>query len=380
MLTKTLKYSTLLISALLLGACAKEEVIKPNALAAFQQTTSVQKYWSNSIEVGKSAYLKLSPAIANNTIFINGASSGSIKAVDISSGKTLWQTRVNARLSSGLAANDSMLFVGTEDGRILALQQNGGKFVWEAKVVSDVLAAPAATNDVVIVKTESGHVSALDAQTGKALWNYSHQEPSLILRGSSSPKILDNNLVLCGFASGEMVAFNLRSGNVVWQQQVATPTSSFLAERMIDIDADPVIDNNVVYAVAYQGSIAALNAKTGHVLWQKPMSSNSGIAVDNKNVYITDAKGNAVALAKSNGEEVWKNDAFLNRGLSGPAVLGNAVVFGDAEGYVHWLDKTTGQNAAREKVSGGVAVPPILYNNALFVFSTDGYLIKVGNN
>lgn len=371
------------ISVLLsLGACSKdkEEIVKPTSLVNFEPTINIQQQWKESVGMGESsAYLKLAPAIFDGTVFIAG-SGGKVKAINANSGKVFWQSDTKVSLSSGLGANEDMLFVGTADGRVLALQQKNGQVMWQARVIGDVLAAPAANKSVVVVKTESGHVSVFQAQTGKTLWTYAHQEPGLILRGGSAPKIVENlglDLVLCGFASGEMVAFKLDTGHIAWQQHVAVPTSSFVVERMVDIDADPVVVGNVVYAVAYQGNIAALNIKTGHVIWQKPMSSNSGLAVDAQNIYVTDTSGRLWALSKTNGEIIWYQDYLCNRGPTAPVlVAGGFIVVGDVEGYVHWIYAANGKMAGRIKASGGIAVPPLFHHHVTYVFDVNGNLIK----
>lgn len=363
-----------LITFFALCACSKEVVMKPTPLSKFQQTTVIHQQWSNSVSMGKGAYLKLAPAFANNKAFIAG-NSGKIKAIDTGSGKTLWQTSTTAPISSGIGTNSNLLFVGTADGRVLALQQQDGKLVWQAKIIGDVLSAPTANNDIVVAKTEIGNIRAFQASNGQLLWSFNHANPSLILRGSSAPKIVGDQ-VICGFANGEMMAFALETGNIRWQQQVTIPSGSFLVERMVDIIADPVVSGNIAYVVAYQGSITAINIKNGNILWQKPMSSISGLTVDTQNIYVSNSSDQLWALSKNDGDTLWHQDIFAYRGLSGPAVLNNLVAVGDVEGYVHWMNTSNGQMAARTKISGGIVVAPVVYNNAMYVYSATGSLVK----
>jgi len=371
---KKIYSSFVLITLLALFACSKDVVMKPAALSNFQPTAVVNKQWSNSVNMVKGAYLKLSPIAANNKIFIAGTS-GNIKAIDTNTGNTLWQVNTKMSLSSGPGINNTAVFVGTSDGQIIALQQQDGKILWQGNVIGDVLAAPAANNETVVVKTSVGKIRAFNTRTGKVLWDYAEQNPSLSLRGSSAPKIVDDQ-VICGFANGEMVALDIDNGSVKWQQQIATPNGSFEVERMVDIVADPVVSGSTIYVVTYQGNIAALNIKNGNILWQKPMSSISGLSFDTQNIYVTNSHDQLFALTKSDGDTIWHYDGFAYRGLSGPATLGNVVAVGDTEGYVHWLNTANGQIAARTKISGSIVVTPITYNNALYVYSTTGNLVK----
>ena len=40
------------------------------------------------------------------------------------------------------------------------------------------------------------------------------------------------------------------------------------------------------------------------------------------------------------------------RGLTAPAIDGDSLIVGDFEGYLHWLDKASGQIIARRKTDG----------------------------
>lgn len=358
-----------------LSACSKDVVVKPAPLVQFTQTIHVQKQWTNSVSTGgDGVYLKLTPAVANGKIFIVGTN-GKVKAVDGSNGKTFWEINTKTTLSSGLGANATMLFVGTADGQVLALQQSNGRVVWQVPVIGDVLATPAANNSVVIVRTESGHLSALNVADGKVLWRYEQQEPALILRGNSAPKIV-GGMVLCGFANGELIAFDIDSGKVIWRQQIAVATSGFLVESMVDIVADPVITDGVVYVASHHGNVAALHLKTGRVIWQKALSSDVDLAVADGKLYVIDTDSRLWALAITDGATLWQQNIFVNRGLSAPAIMENLIAVGDAEGYVHWLDVANGRMVARTKMSGGIVVTPVIYGRSLYVFSVTGNLTK----
>lgn len=358
--------------AFALSSCSKEAPIKPTALVPFTQTTAIRTSWVNKVSMsGNGAYLKLNPAIVNGKAFIAG-SSGKVKAVDVNSGKSLWEISVGAPVSSGLGANGSALFIGTTDGYIWALRQLDGRVLWKKPVISLVLAIPAANNEVVIVKTESGAVAAFAVTSGDVLWRHDHQEPSFVLHGSSSPKIAGHS-VLCGFADGVVEALDLESGHVMWEQKIVTSGSN---TSMLDIIADPVVSGDLVYVVSYYGSLAALNIKTGEIVWQKPLSSSAGLAVADQRVYVVDTSDHLFALSRDDGAVLWEKNVFAYRGLSSPAVLGNLVAVGDAQGYVHWLNADSGQMAARTKVNGGIVSSPAYFDGAIYIFSTAGNLVK----
>ena len=365
-----------------LSACSKNKALEPTPLKQINSTVNVNKAWSINVDMNKkiSGYLHLTPAFSDKVVFVAG-NTGSVEAINDLNGDVIWQTKTDAPISSGIAVNNKYIFFGTNDAKVFALDKQNGKIKWQQDVIGEVLSCPTANAQIVIVKTSTGNLQALNAEDGKEIWSYKMQNPSLILRGSSSPQI-NKNSVISGFATGEIVSFDIKEGNSLWQQQVSEPEGSFMIERMVDIVADPVIMNNVVYVVAYQGDISAINASNGNVIWQKQLASTAGLTVDNNNVYVTTSDDKVLALNKNNGEKIWQQDTFGYRGLTAPAILHglhnnmNVLVVADMEGYVHLLNMQNGSIVGRTKVSGKVYTNPISYGNAVYVYSVNGDLIK----
>ena len=81
-------------------------------------------------------------------------------------------------------------------------------------------------------------------------------------------------------------------------------------------------------------------------------------------------------LDRRNGAESWKNNQLLHRGLTRPVFYGSFIVVGDADGYLHWINISNGQFAAREKVGGkGFSGPPLVVGNTLYVMTKKGELV-----
>jgi outer membrane protein assembly factor BamB len=75
----------------------------------------------------------------------------------------------------------------------------------------------------------------------------------------------------------------------------------------------------------------------------------------------------------ANGEVAWSNERFLHRSLSGPRALDRAVVFGDGEGYVHFLARDSGETLQRLPTDGSAVVgKPALSGTTLLVVTRNG--------
>ena len=203
----------------------------------------------------------------------------------------------------GLGAG--LVVLGTEGGKVVALDAQSGKKRWESDVSSEVLAPPTGDAGVVVVRTQDGKLYGMAADDGHHLWIYERSVPALTLRGTGAP-LTYRGMVLTGFAGGKLVANNLQTGHDLWEATVAQPHGRNEIDRLVDIDAKPVVADNDLYAGAYQGRVAAIDLGTGRVRWTRELSSYRRLGVDSKNVYLTDDESHVLALDRATGAERWR--------------------------------------------------------------------------
>ncbi|MDQ8040057.1 MAG: hypothetical protein REH83_06595, partial [Rickettsiella sp.] len=66
-----------------------------------------------------------------------------------------------------------------------------------------------------------------------------------------------------------------------------------------------------------------------------------------QNLYITDSEGGLWAFNRLTGRKIWHSRSLEHRGLTAPVIMGNTLVLGDKEGYLHWLAQIDGHPLAR---------------------------------
>jgi outer membrane protein assembly factor BamB len=153
------------------------------------------------------------------------------------------------------------------------------------------------------------------------------------------------------------------------------PQGSFAIQRMVDIDADPVIYNHTIYVATYQGKIAAIDLSSGKAIWSHDMTSFTGITVDNERVYVSDAKSFLWAFDRESGTVDWRQPQLESRVISGPALVNSYVAVGDGQGYLHFLSKVDGHFIARARVSNSaIRVTPVVEDGVVYVLTKEGYL------
>ncbi len=321
---------------------------------------------------GKSGVL-LTPAVHADAVF-TADGQGRIYAVGLADGKRKWVKNLKADISGGVGSGDGLVLLGTSKGVVYALDVRDGGEVWQQRVSSEVLAPPVAAYGMVAVRTGDGRVFGLSSASGQTRWSFRRSVPSLSLRGAGRP-LLYEQVVVIGFASGKIVAAEMESGRILWDVNVAQPRGRNEIERLVDIDAMPVMIGSVIYVAAYQGRVTALALGSRRILWARDLSTYADLSVDDSKLYLSDVTGDVYALDRLTGETLWRQESMKQRQLSAPVGLGDYLVVGDNEGYVHIMEKKDGALVGRESLKGGAVIRPIVASGSqLLILTRDGSL------
>ena len=342
----------LVLAAVAVAAgCSKEEDVEPPAeLVDFNATLAVKREWSLRAGADEVLRLGLSPVVDGERVLVAGAE-GEVFALNLANGRSAWRARLDTRLSAGPGAGEGLVAVGTPKGEVIALDAADGAERWRVKVAGEVLARPAVGGGRVIVHTTDGRLTALDAADGRSLWTFEQPVPRLSVRGSAAP-VVDGDAVFAAFDNGKVAALTLAEGDLLWTATVATPSGRTELQRLVDIDAPVKVAGDDVFVAGFQGRAAMIARGTGQIWWGREYSTYRGIALDDEALYLSTAEGTVVSLSRRDGTERWRQDVLIRRGLSGPAVDGDAVVVADFEGYLHWLDRGSGELAGRVSTDG----------------------------
>lgn len=360
-----------------LGGCSlfadKEDVEPPAELTKYEQRVTLVKQWERDLGAGADGqFVRLMPAFLGEQVFVADRK-GRVWALTAADGTVLWETQTKTRISAAAGVGEGLVLVGSSDAEVLALDRNDGSLQWRSSVPSEVLSVPQVERGVVVVQTVDGTITGLQADSGERLWVYDRSVPALTLRGTGTP-VVGGGLAISGFASGKLAALVVEQGRVLWETAVAVPRGRSELERMVDLDADPLIFGDSVYAVTFQGKVAAVDIPSGQTQWTRDMSSHAGIGVDFSHLYVSDEQSHVWALNRRNGATLWKQDALHLRALRAPVAFGDYVVVGDFAGYVHLLSRFDGELLGRVRIdSKGIATLRVV-GERLYVLGQGGSL------
>jgi outer membrane protein assembly factor BamB len=358
-----------------IAGCGDKDVEQPAELVDIETTRKVDRLWSVGLGGGaEHLRLALRPSVVDDVLY-TASHDGDVAAISVKNGRRLWLTKTKLALSAGPEAAEGLVVVGSSDGDVVALSADNGAEVWRRSIASEILARPLVVGDVVVVRTVNGRLEALSVTDGGTRWSLDETVPRLTLRGTAPP-VLANDRIVAGFDNGRVLAVDPRSGEVLWDTVVNAPSGRTELERLADIDAPARVSGSDVFVVGFQGRMAMLALDSGQIWWARDASSYRGFAMDEENLYLTNADGVVVALRRSDGAVQWEQDALKRRGLTAPAIDGDAIVVADFEGFIHWLDKATGEFVARHKTDGErVTNAPISTDAGVFVQTDSGRLV-----
>lgn len=360
------------VAMVLLAGCSSNEpreqpVPPPQGQGDYRLTAN----WSKHLADGHdNQHLFLQPAVVGDRVYA-AAAKGYIGAYDARTGRETWWTRVDNRLIGGIGTDSEQLYVVTTDAVLKALSHDGD-LNWEVQLPTESLVAPQSNGRQVVVQTVEGQLIAFSQNNGERQWQYDSNMPVLSFRGNAVPWV-DGSQVVAGFDNGRVVSLDVADGSVEWQQALGSPSGRTQLERIVDVDASPVVRDGSVYIAGYQGKVAALSLRTGEEAWSRSVSSLRAPAVDNGRIVVAAADGQLVGYDLDSRREIWRHNKLEWRRLSAPIVLGDRVLVGDFEGYLYAVDQDDGSIAARTYVDdGGIRSAMVRYRDTVILLSNSG--------
>ena len=354
-----------------------EDIQLPTELIEFESVIEVDEKWDVSVGKGhEGLVLGLKPTTDGEQIYA-ASFDGNVVAFDTNRGRKVWKNNYDLNFTSGPTFKDGILVLGTNDGELIALDALTGEVLWATTVSSEILAPVSIKDDKIFVRTVDGSLTALSKEDGAQQWLVNHKVPRLSLRGTSAP-VNFANAVLCGFDDGKVSAYDVSNGTLLWETMLTPAGGRTEIEKIMDIDAPMVILGNELYVGSYQGALGAMALESGDIIWVTEASIYAGIAADDNAIFVSEADGTVMALSRFTGREIWKKENLLYRNPTAPVIMGDSIVIGDLEGYLHWLDKTSGETQERINIGKSkISNVPLVLNNSIYVLTDSGDLVSV---
>ena len=360
------------------------------AMGQLALSASPSRAWQVSIgDAGSNrARLGAAPVVANGRIYTVDTRA-MVRAFDAQTGSSVWNTRFgtdidgeNAVFGGGVSVSGDRVYVTNGVGYVGALNAETGAVIWKVRPGQPLRGAPTVANDNVYVISQDNQVYALSPDDGEVQWTVAGSLETSGVFGVAAPASAQGTLVT-GFSSGELFAYRYENGRVVWQDNLRSNTISTSVSSLSDVDASPVIDDGIVYAIGQGGRMAAIELTSGQRIWEIAAGGLSTPWVAGDWLFVVTDEAKLVCIAKTNGRIRWITqlprfrDAEDRKGpifWRGPVLAGGNLVLVSSRGTLTFVDAASGSVGRTENLDEPFNLSPIVANNTLYLLNEDGRL------
>lgn len=301
-----------------------------------------------------------------------GSDGGHVYAVDAETGDIVWRVKpdANGKQSSPVVV-DGVVYIGAEgDGsgdQLYALDAQTGNVEWRWSGGTDGIYRGGVTvaDGLVFVGSWDGDtLYALNGDDGTLEWSYDAGE----ITGYASPNVVDGTLYFASF-HGDVHALDVTDGSEEWVFDTGT----------WETYSQPTVYEGIVYVGANTGGggLWAIDASDGTEVWSSigdDAFRSSPTVVDGV-VYIGSYDGTLYAVDASTGSIVWEFTDPTDSLLSSPTVENGVVYIGCDDGTLYAVNAVDGTAEwTFSEPTGQIMSSPTVYDGVVYVGSrmTDG--------
>jgi outer membrane protein assembly factor BamB len=341
-------------------------------------------------------------AVISNGILYARDGDGVLYALDAATGERQWCIPTGASFDGTPAIEHGLVINGLDDprvwagngGAVVAVDAQTGEERWRVATGGAEL-SPVIADSIVFVPGRDAVLLAIDLQTGEVLWRFapSDREDAAFLSVVVAEGVVYANLDTGAGAPKTVYALDVETGDDIW--------SNDQIDEETFISGSLTVADGSLFVPTSDGSLFALDAKTGDQQWRFTPETNTSGTDDNENfsrglnspavvdgvVYI----GNGYsydnvaedaflfAVDAGTGDELWR---YATEGPveSRPSVTDGVVYCGDAAGMVSAVNADSGDGLWTFDTSGANAGSPTIVDGVVFVTNRDGALFALAGS
>ncbi len=318
---------------------------------------------------------------------------GLIKTFPAEGPKTVWRVNLGDGYSgiSIVGGRIYTMFAQGEDEFVVSMDSTNGKELWRFRSDSNFIndqgngprSTPTVNDGMVYTFGARGTLFALKADNGEKVWQHDlvkEMGAKVPIWGVSSSALVEGDLLILPVGGGEnnaVVAFNKKTGAIVWKSQTDEP--GYSTPIAVNI-------NGTRQILVFSGTaLLSLSPADGKLFWKYPWKTDwfvnaaVPIHVPDDKVFISTSYDRGGALLRVRGtktasvEEVWLTKGMKNHFNSSVAFNGHLYGFDNAQ--LKCIDVTNGETKWTQGGFGKGSL--ILADGQLIVLSERGLLVLV---
>ncbi len=321
------------------------------------------------------------------------AETGLLKTWPAEGPKVLWRVALGNGFSAVSIANNRAytMFSDGTDEFALCVDANSGKEIWRFKSDPNYVeraggdgprCTPVVDGNMVYVISAFGKLYALQAGDGKKIWDHDLQkefEAKMPIWGITTTPMVEGEMVLVdvgGKSAHSLMAFDKKSGKVVWNSQTDQP--GYSAPIAVTI-------GGVRQLIFFTGAnLVSVAPKDGKLYWSQPwqtqffVNAATPIFIPENKIFISSGYEQGAGLfqiqadnGRATSQSVWLNKNMRNHMAT--CVYQDGYLYGFDEANFKCLDAATGEDKWKMRGLGKGTV--MLADGHLIVLSERGKLV-----
>ncbi len=343
--------------------------------------------WSAKI-AGTTGRVRLAaaPVVGDGKLFVVDTDAV-VHAFDANTGAKLWSLATssdkenrNAAFGGGVSVEAGRAFATNGLGDVVAIDVATGAEVWRKKPGGPLRGAPTLFLGNAYVVSQDNQLFALAQTDGAVVWTQSGTPETQGVFGVAAPAAAQGTIV-AGFSSGELNAYRYENGRSLWTDTLSRSTISTSVSSLVDIDAEPVIDQGRVYAVGQGERMAAVELASGNRIWEQNFAGISTPWVAGEWIFVMTDDARLVCIARGSGKirwisqmPAWRDEEDKKGPITwvGPVLAGDRLWLANSRGELVAVSPMDGSRGSTTEIGDKISLPPIVANNTLYVLSDKG--------
>ena len=351
----------------------------------------LRQLWRASIGTGGSYRRRLvSPAIVANGMVFAADAYGEVTALDAATGRERWSFDTRPKkerdgaLGAGLAFEGGTLYVVTGLSEAMSLDPATGTLGWRAPLPAPARGAPTVVGGRLFVLTTENQLVALSTTDGARQWSYRGQPTTTMVLGLPAPAV-EGDVVVAGFASGELAAVRAQDGKLIWSETLSSARGGGLAD-IAAITAMPLIDRNRVIAAGLGGLAIAIDLRSGRRLWERDVAVGETPWAAGDWIYLVTDRRRLACVGRDDGKVRWitplgryekpekRRDPFT---WGPPLLAGGRLLICSSNARMVEVNPVTGETLSETRLPASTTQPPAVADGVLYVLTDDGDVVAM---
>jgi outer membrane protein assembly factor BamB len=265
-----------------------------------------------------------------------------------------WGRSLGGLLEFPAVVSNGVAYVSNNAGTLFALSMDDGRTLWRFRLGhSGEASSPAVFGDDLVAHGKGGRVFLLDRHNGRLRWSFATAGEI-----ESSP-VVRKGVDYFGDWAGNVYALDLRRRRLRWAYYGGAK-----------ITASATLAGPTVYVGDYAGRLLALDAETGRLRFAvsagSPVYGASAAAAGR--IFVPSRDTGAVVAFSTSGRYLWQRSTG-SYVYSAPAVWKGRVFFGSYNGLLYCVAARTGDLQWTVPMGGRVSGSPVVVGGVVYAGS-----------